>query len=327
VLVYSAGNTISQGLTKHLHSLGNFEKIVCADVFPHYGTYQRYFNWKDTLKLDTKTQVSETKIFNRSQLTNAFKDCTHVLYVTHDHYKLTPSKLNLIKVTAEMTRDHSNIEKTVFVTPSEYDHMNEPNEVNTALESEQNAMDIAGHKSTLIRSDLTFGVQSQLIQNTLLSRIAAGSSVYYNDNQTRRNPISVNDLSKMVQNSMASNTHNGKSFFAKGEKDYNLREVMHVLENCSGKKALINSHWTEKIASPTSANLISEMLYSDCYQNCTKVMANTNSFEPNGYNNATELLDEGTKLEAYEMVYQASYLKDLVSAPTPKRGLVENMLY
>ena len=69
------------------------------------------------------------------------------------------------------------------MTPSEYDHMNEPNEVNTALESEQNAMDIAGHKSTLIRSDLTFGVQSQLIQNTLLSRIAAGSSVYYNDNQ------------------------------------------------------------------------------------------------------------------------------------------------
>jgi len=67
----------------------------------------------------------------------------------------------LIKLTAELTNEHSHIEKTVFVTPSEYDHMGELDPINTALNSEKEAMGIAGHKSVLIRSDLTFGEHSQ----------------------------------------------------------------------------------------------------------------------------------------------------------------------
>ena len=102
---------------------------------------------------------------------------------------------------------------------------------------------------------------------------------------------------------------------------------MGVLEKTCGKTALLNQTFIEKIFAPTSAGLFSEMLYSDCYQNCSKVMANTNSFEPSGYNNATELLGEGAKLEAFEMAYQTSYYKDLQPASGSKRGLVEKILY
>jgi len=93
---------------------------------------------------------------------HAFENADYVLYMTHDHFKVAPSKLNLIKLAANMTKQYSNVKKTVFLTPSEYDHMGEiVTPLKAALDSEKQALDTCGDKSVLIRADITFGIYSQ----------------------------------------------------------------------------------------------------------------------------------------------------------------------
>ena len=194
LLVFNGGSRIANGLIKKLHNSGQFERIVCADTFPNYWTYERYFNFKDSLDVNSPTKIEESKIFQKSNLVEAFKQATHVVYCTHDHFKVAPSKLNLIKLAGELTMQNSNIQRTVFVCPSEYDHMLESeNPVASAIQSENDVMNAAGSKSVLIRSDLTFGPYSQLVHNTILAKIASGQPLSMGHNQ-----VSVFFAEKMI---------------------------------------------------------------------------------------------------------------------------------
>lgn len=326
LIVFSAGSRISQGLIKHLHQTGNFDKIVCADVFPGYSTYERYFRFKDQLDPNSKTQVTEAKIFQKSELTNLFKEATHVVYCTHDHYKVVPAKENLLKLTSELTASHANIQKAVFVTPTEYENYQEPDVIDSSIKSEQNALATAGDKSLLIRSDLTFGPFSQLVHNTLLAKVLSGSSIAYAGHSARRNPISINDLAKIVENGLAS-SETGKAFYAKGAKDYNYAEIIGVFEQMSGKKANLNQDMLQKVFSPLSANLVSEMLYTGCYQNCMRIMDNKRDHQPSEYGDASELLGAGVEMEAFEMFYGKGYFESMKGAGPAKKGWVEKVLY
>lgn len=326
LLVFSAGSRVSQGLIKHLHKTGNFDKIVCADVFPGYSTYERYFKFKDGLDSKSKTQVSEAKIFQRSELTNLFKEATHVVYCTHDHFKLVPAKENLLKLTSELTASHSNIQKAVFVTPTEYDNYQDADVIESSIKSEKAALATASDKSLLIRSDLTFGPFSQLIHNTLLAKVMGGSSIHFNGVSGRRNPISVNDLAQMVENGLSSQ-ETGRAFYAKGDKDYSYGEILEVFEQMSGKKAVLNQDMLQKVFSPLSANMFSEMIYSDCYQNCMRIVDNKRDHEPTGYSDAKELLGEGAQMEALELFYGKGYFETMKGAGPSPKGWVEKVLY
>lgn len=196
--------------------------------------------------MDSNTQVVEAKIFNRSQLVEAFQAANFVVYTTHDHFKVAPSKLNLIKLAADLTHGLQNVEKAVFVTPSEYDHMSENDPVNTAVQSERDAMGVAGDKSVLIRSDLTFGPFSQLIHNTLLAKVTKGSSIAWTDHVARRNPIWTGDLALMVDAALSAGEV-GKSYYAKGSQDYSYSDILRLFEDGTGKKPQLNQELKQKV--------------------------------------------------------------------------------
>jgi len=205
--------------------------------------------------------------------------------------------------------------------------MGEENPIATAITSEKAAMELAGDKSLLIRSDLTFGKHSQLIHNTLFPKIANGSSISFAESQAKRSPIATTDLAKMVEAALG-NGETGKSYYAKGKQEYTMREVMSVLEKCSGKSAQLNQDILQNIIKPSAGGLFSEMLWSDCLQNCSKVLASTHNNQPAEYNDAAELLGEG-KMEDFEMNYQQSYFEEMRAAgmgPKPK-GWIEKILY
>lgn len=92
--------------------------------------------------------------------------------MTHDYYQNTFSKLSMIKNVASVVKERGN-KKLVLVTPSEYDHYGEQAPQTAAQSADLHALE-ANPDAALLRSDLTFGDDSQLIHATLLGRIAHG---------------------------------------------------------------------------------------------------------------------------------------------------------
>lgn len=103
-----------------MHSSGKYEKIVCADVFPNYRATQRYLHFKDSLGA-SPTKLVEAKISEKSDLEALLRGSSHVVYVTHDYYANVPSKLNLIKHTATLSKA-AGVKKLLAVLPIENDH-------------------------------------------------------------------------------------------------------------------------------------------------------------------------------------------------------------
>lgn len=63
LLVFNSTARVAQGLVRHLYKSGNFEKIVCADVYPNYWGIQRYLNFRESLKgVESKTKLSDAFI-------------------------------------------------------------------------------------------------------------------------------------------------------------------------------------------------------------------------------------------------------------------------
>ncbi len=105
LLVFNSTARVAQGLIRQLHKSGNFEKIVCADVYPNYWGIQRYLNFRESLKsVESKTKISDEHIQEQSDLKAAVSRASHVLYVTHDYYRNSPSKLNLIVSTSKIVK-------------------------------------------------------------------------------------------------------------------------------------------------------------------------------------------------------------------------------
>lgn len=176
LLVINSSSRIAGGVIKSLTKNSAFSKIVCADLYPNYHGINRFLQLKDSIGTGkTETKVTDLKIQGKSSLENAINQADQVVYITHDYYALVPSKLNLIKTVAGLAGKQNT--PLLCVTPSEYDHFGEKDPIQAALHSEKDALE-ANPDATLIRTDLTFGADSQVIGQTLFNRIANGTSLY-----------------------------------------------------------------------------------------------------------------------------------------------------
>jgi hypothetical protein len=97
LLVFSSTSRIAHGLIRNFYKSGNFEKIVCADLYPSYWGIWSYLKLRQSLEgIESKTQITDHHINEKTDLYHAIKNATHVVYITHDYYANTFSKLSLI---------------------------------------------------------------------------------------------------------------------------------------------------------------------------------------------------------------------------------------
>ena len=199
LLVFNSSSRISQGLIRSVYQSNSFEKIVCADLFPSYYSYQRFFNFRDELAtLSSNSRVEEIKITDKPDLHAAIKNSTHVLYVTHDYYSLVPSKLNLIKQTSTLVKELGNVKKLVFVSPVEYFHQGEQNSYSAHTAAQNEARNI-NQEAVHVEADLTFGQYSGAVWQ-ILNRLVSGQSLKFSPSNERVSPIHCIDLGEVVRN-------------------------------------------------------------------------------------------------------------------------------
>ena len=298
LLIFNSGNRISQGVIKRIYTSGAFERIICADLYPHYWSIQRYLKFKEELDtIHSKTILDEVKISEKSDLSRAIKKSSHVLYVTHNYYSLTPSKLNLIKTTAELSKGH--VQKLVCLTPVEFDHFGEKDPFGDASLSEKQAKEIYPDLVHL-KSDLTFGSKSGVVTK-ILKRIAVDQSLYFNSKGNQQTaPIHADDVAAIAE-MFLTNDIKGKSYKLEGPNTLSINELLSTLEKYMGKPIKFNSSLVEKIIPPTSRNLISEKLYAPCYSNLTALLKNYRSLGAEGFENIKEL---AIKLKTLEETYK-----------------------
>lgn len=84
------------------------------------------------------------------------------MYVTHDYYANVPSKLNLIKHTATLSKA-AGVKKLLAVLPVENDHYAEENALQAVETSTAEAREAFAELSVL-RTDVTFGPDSNVVQ-------------------------------------------------------------------------------------------------------------------------------------------------------------------
>lgn len=149
LLLINSSSLISQSLIKTLRASSSLERIVCADLYPGYFAHQRWFKFKDQLEKEpqSKVQVTDIKFEEKSDLYNAIKKSSHVLYVTHDYYKLVPSKVTLLPNAAKLAKEIG-VKKFVVVNPVEHFHYGEQNTYATHVKAEEEA------RSTFIYNSL-----------------------------------------------------------------------------------------------------------------------------------------------------------------------------
>ena len=298
LLIFNSGNRISQSVIKRLYTAGTFERIICADLYPNYWSIQRFLKFREEIDaIQSKTELSEVKINEKSDLLKAINKSSHVLYVTHNYYSLTPSKLNLIKTTAELSKGH--VQKLVCLTPVEFDHFGEKNPYGDAALSENQAKEIYPDLVHL-KSDLTFGSKSGIVTK-IIKGIADGKSLYFNQSKSEHTtPIHADDVAEIAE-IFLKNDVKGKSYLLKGSTTLSLNELLSILEKYTGKSLKLNSSLIEKIIAPTSRNLISEKLYTPCYTNLTALLKNYKPLSTEGFNDIQSL---GLKLKTLEETYK-----------------------
>ena len=283
LLVFSSSNRIAQGVIRKIHATGNFEKIVCADLYPSYTSIQRFLNFQQELKnTSSNTKISDYKVWERSELAHAVQNCTHLLYVTHDYYSLTASKLNLIKTTAELAKKHKNVKKLVALTPVEHDHYGEANPVEAARASEKEALSIYP-ELVLLKSDLTFGPDST-VAHSLLTRLINGLSLAHSvkGNGPSVRPIHTEDVAAVAEAALADDSLKGKSYLLQGNENVSLADYLSALQKYSGKDNFGKS-LLETVISPGGANFLTERLYDPSYSNLVRLLYSYKQPEKEGF--------------------------------------------
>lgn len=272
LLVFNASNRIAQGVVRKLYGSGNFEKIVCADVYPSYSSIQRFLNFKNELGAgNSNTQLTDVKITERSDLKEAIANASHVVYITHDYYSLTASKLNLIKTTAELAKK-SKVQSLVALTPVEHDHYGEESPVEVAKSSESEALKNFPEMVHL-KADLTFGPDSTFAHSILTRAINSLGLAYSAPVQGPvAHPIHTDDVAAIVENALKDGSHQGKSYVLQGPDGVTLADYIKTLAAHAGETGL-STRLVERIISPSIANPISERLYDPNYMNLVRLLA------------------------------------------------------
>jgi len=297
LLVFNSSNRIAQGVIRRLYGAGSFEKIVCADIYPNYASIQRFLDFKSQLNHESSTSLSDIKISEKSDLSHAINNATHVLYITHDYYTLTASKLNLIKTTAELAKKNKSLKSFVALTPVEHDHYAEANPAEAAIASERDASKILPELVHL-KSDLTFGADST-VAHSIITRFVNGASLAYATGNagTAARPINTEDVNAAVENALNNDSLKGNSYLLQGPSSVTLAEYISTLQAHVGKSDGIASV-LEKIVPPTSANIISERLYEPSYTNLVRLLSQYKPLSQEGFGNINDLGLELTELRA-----------------------------
>ena len=300
LLVFNSSNRIAQGVIKRLYGSGNFEKIVCADLYPSYSSIQRFLKFKDELKdVSSNSKLSDIKASERSELADAIQGCTHLLYVTHDYYSLTASKLNLIKTTAELAKKNRNIKQFVALTPVEHDHYGETNPAQAARVSEQEAINIYPNLVHL-KTDLTFGPNST-VAHSILTRFVNGRGLHQVTSSATARPIHSEDVAAITETVLSEDKHQGKAYLLRGADDISISDYINILKNHSGSSEGVGS-LLEKIISPASP--IAEALYDPSYINLARLLKQYKPLEKEGF----ETID--TPLKGIRSTYLEERIKE-----------------
>jgi len=61
--IFSIGSVLSKGLSRYLVKNGKYNKIILADIFPHFNYFKRFLSFKDlVLGKDEKIEIEVLKI-------------------------------------------------------------------------------------------------------------------------------------------------------------------------------------------------------------------------------------------------------------------------
>lgn len=307
LLVFNSSNRIAQGVIKRLYGSGNFEKIVCADLYPSYSSIQRFLKFKDELKdVSSNTKLSDIKANERSELSHAIQGCTHLLYVTHDYYALTASKLNLIKTTAELAKKNRNIKRFVALTPVEHDHFGETNPAQAARASEQEALNIYPNL-TVLKSDLTFGPHST-VAHSILTRLVNGRGLPEASSASAR-PIHSEDVASITETVLSEDKYQGKSYLLQGADNISISDYVNILRKHSGSNEAAATI-LEKIISPASSNYFSQALYDPSYINLARLLKQYKLLEREGFESIESSLKGIRSTYAEEKIKESSYTEE-----------------
>jgi uncharacterized protein YbjT (DUF2867 family) len=298
LLVFNSSNRIAQGVVKRLYGAGSFEKIVCADVYPTYQSVQRFLDFKSQLNPEANTSITDIKISEKTDLANAINRASHVLYITHDYYTLTASKLNLIKTTAELAKKNKSLKKFVALTPTEHDHYGEANPAEAATSSERDASKIYPELVHL-KSDLTFGPDST-VAHSIITRFVNGAGLSYSAGASGVNtrPIHTDDVASAVETALNNDSLRGSSFLLQGPTSVTLAEYIKTLQAHVGRDDLLTQGLLEKILSPAHGNLLTERLYDPSYSNLVRLLAKYKPLSQEGFENINNLGLELKELRA-----------------------------
>ena len=298
LLVFNSSNRIAQGVVRRLYGAGSFEKIVCADVYPTYPSIQRFLDFKSQLDPEVSTNLTDIKISEKTDLVNAINRATHVLYITHDYYTLTASKLNLIKTTAELAKKNKSLKSFVALTPVEHDHYGETNPAEAASASERDASKIYPELVHL-KSDLTFGPDST-VAHSIITRFVNGSGLTYSAGASSVNarPIHTDDVATAVESALNNESLKGSSYLLQGPTSVTLAEYISTLQAHVGRDDLLTQGLLEKILSPAHGNLLTERLYEPSYVNLVRLLAKYKPLSQEGFENINNLGLELKELKA-----------------------------
>lgn len=295
LLVVNSANKVSQGVIRHLYQSGKFERIVCADIYPSYTVHQKWFKFLDELPQNSNTKLTDIKIEERSDLARAIKGSTHVLYVTHDYYRLVFSKLTMIVNTAKIVNQSPNVKKFVALNPIEHYHYGEENAFQAHVQAEEDAR--KSHEKTVsLQSDLVFGPYSTVVRN-LVCRMSNKRKLHFSPSNNTVSPIHCDNLSEVVQNALLGDVASG---VVKGNDKLQWNEILSILESALGQKSTVGSR---SLGSPLTNNLLSEMCYQSCYKNMVQFI---NKYEgPKGeFENKSNL-----SLKSFKQTYPENSLQ------------------
>jgi len=328
LLVFGSANRIAQGVIKRLHASGNYEKIICADLYPNYASVQRALDFQAQLsQTSSSTQLEDVKIFEKSDVKNVIGRSSHILYITHDYFSLVPSKINLIKTVAEVAKKSSNVEKLVALTPVEHDHYDEPTPALTARKSEEEAIEIFPELVHL-KPDITFGEHSTVV-SALTSRIINNLNITFQPRtfNEQTSPIYSEDLAKIVESALKNNKFKGKAYAVQGPDSITLGELLSIIQKHTGNAIKLNEDPIERAIPPYNPNLVSQRIYDPEYINLTAFLREYKTLEKSGLN---EVKDFKFKLKGIESIYSpngvdASLYKEQESPRV--ESLIKKFLY
>jgi hypothetical protein len=300
LLIFSSANKIAQGIIKRLYASNQFERIICADLYPTYSSVQRFLYFREELdEINSSTTLIERKIEEKSDLIKAISEASHLVYITHDYYTLVPSKLNLIKTTAQLAKN-AKLEKFIALTPIEHDHYNEQNSLvktDISIDEAKAAYPNLVH----LKSDITFGQHSSFA-DILIRRIVNGQPIHFKPENPNAlsSPIFSDDIATIVESCLKDSSIQEKSYLLQGSKQYTIGDMISTLQRHTSREAKINESIIEKVLPPTHVNFISERLYEPEYINFAQFIKQYKPLDQSGFENLDSF---GITFKAMEEIY------------------------